>query len=522
VAVIDYLDRGYQISPQALYLVSGERGVTYADARIFTNRLANALLRSGLRAPATGAVLSANDPLAWQCTLALWRAGLIWSPVNPRSTAQQIVAQLDAFDCEILFFQSAFAPLVAAHHSSLPKIKYFICIDGPAPEGLTRSHSLHEWIEGCDDATPAIAPGMDDVCAITPTGGTTGQPKGVMNTHRSFQTMVANWLSVLSYGANEPIVNLAAAPLTHTAGVFSFMATLRGGRVVILPRPDPQLLVETIERERVTELFLPPTVIYALLDLPGIEQRDFSSLRYFLYGAAPMAPDKLRRALAIFGPVMIQGYGQSEAPAAISCLRPEEHFDGDAIASNARLSSCGRAFPFTTVSIRDDGDRPVGAGEVGEICVRGDVVMKGYYKDPQRTTQTIVAGWLRTGDVGFLDAHNFLHITDRKKDIIITGGFNVFSVEVEAMINAHPAVRDCAVIGVPDDKWGEAVKAIVELKPGCALSADELLALCKERLGGVKAPKSIDFTQQLPRSPAGKILKRELREPFWAAHSRRI
>lgn len=522
MAVIDYLDRGCQLSPDAPYLISGEQRFTYAQVRSFTNRIANALLRAGLRAPATGAVLSANDPLAWQCTLALWRAGLIWSPVNPRGTAQEIAAQLDAFDCEVFFFQSVFTPLVTAHHSRLPKVKHFICIDGPAPAGLSSAHSLREWIDGCDEAPPAITPAMDEVCAITPTGGTTGQPKGVMNTHRSFQTMVANWLSVLTYGANEPIVNLAAAPLTHTAGVFSFMATLRGGRVVILPRPEPQLLVETIERQRVTELFLPPTVIYALLDLPGIEQRDFSSLRYFLYGAAPMSPEKLRRALEIFGPVMIQGYGQSEAPAAISCLRPEEHFDGEAVASNERLSSCGRAFPFTTVSIRDDSDRALPVGAVGEIYVRGDVVMKGYYKDPDRTAQTIVAGWLRTGDVGFLDAGNFLHITDRKKDVIITGGFNVFSVEVEALINAHPAVRDCAVIGVPDDKWGEAVKAIVELKPGCMLSADELLAFCKERLGGVKAPKSIDFSEQLPRSPAGKVLKRALREPFWALHSRRV
>jgi len=522
MAVIDYLDRGCEINPQGVYLASDGRGITYSQVRSFTSRLANALVRAGLRAPAIGAVLSANDPLAWQCTLALWRAGLVWSPVNPRNTAEQIVAQLSAFDCEILFLQSAFAPLLATHQSSLSKIKHFICIDGPAPENLPRCVSLLEWMAGCHDTTPALISAMDEVCAITPTGGTTGQPKGVMNTHRSFQTMVANWLSVLSYGADEPIVNLAAAPLTHTAGVFTFMATLRGGRVVILPRPDPQLLVDTIERERITELFLPPTVIYALLDLPGIERRDFSSLRYFLYGAAPMAADKLRRALDVFGPVMVQGYGQSEAPAAISCLRPAEHFDGKAIASNTRLSSCGRAFPFTTVSIRDDSDRALATGEIGEICVRGDVVMKGYYKDPQRTAEAIVAGWLRTGDVGFLDADHLLHITDRKKDIIITGGFNVFSVEVEAAINAHAAVRDCAVIGVPHDKWGEAVKAIVELRPGCTLSPDELLAFCKERLGGVRTPKSIDFIEQLPRSAAGKVLKSALREPFWTAHSRRV
>jgi len=300
------------------------------------------------------------------------------------------------------------------------------------------------------------------------------------------------------------------------------MATLRGGKVVILPKPDPALLLDAIEKHRVTEFFLPPTVIYVLLDLPGIAERDFSSLRYFLYGAAPMSPEKLRRALKTFGPVMIQAFGQTEAAASISCLRPEEHFVNSDIAPEARLSSCGRPFPFLRVTIRDDDNKALPDGQVGEICVAGDNVMKGYYQDAAKTAETVIGGWLHTGDVGYLDAEGFLHITDRKKDMIITGGFNVYSSEVEGVINSLPAVQDCAVVGIPDDKWGEAVKAVVELSPGKQISEEEIIALCKGKLGSVKTPKSVDFIDRLPRSANGKVQKRDLRDKYWQGATRQI
>jgi acyl-CoA synthetase (AMP-forming)/AMP-acid ligase II len=300
------------------------------------------------------------------------------------------------------------------------------------------------------------------------------------------------------------------------------MAAARGGKLVILPRLEPDLLLDTLEQQQISELFLPPTVIYILLDHPRIKGRDFSALRYFLYGAAPMSVDKLKRALGIFGPVMIQGFGQTEAPACISCLEPAEHFDGSQIASDERLSSCGRPFPLVGVSIQNDANTSLPQGEVGEICVQGDMLMKGYYKDAQKTAETIIDGWLHTGDIGFIDAAGYLHITDRKKDMIITGGFNVFSSEVEGAINSHPAVQDCAVVGVPDDKWGEAVKAVVELNPGASVSAEELINLCKDRLGSVKAPKTVEFIDKLPRSSVGKVLKRTVREKYWADKTKQV
>jgi acyl-CoA synthetase (AMP-forming)/AMP-acid ligase II len=288
-------------------------------------------------------------------------------------------------------------------------------------------------------------------------------------------------------------------------------------------KPDPALLLAAIPRYKVTELFLPPTVIYRLLDIPDLGRKvDFSSMKYFMYGAAPMSVEKLKQAIQVIGPVMMGGYGQTEAPASIAYLPPGEHFEGGKIASDERLSSVGRPNPLIRVEIMDDANGILPKGQTGEICVLGDLVMKGYYKAPEKTAEAIVGGWLHTGDIGHLDAEGYLHITDRKKDMIITGGFNVYPSEVEQVIWGHPAVQDCAVIGAPDDKWGEAVKAVVELNSGQHVSAEELIALCKEKLGSVKAPKSVDFVDALPRSPVGKVLKKDLRARYWQGRQRTI
>jgi acyl-CoA synthetase (AMP-forming)/AMP-acid ligase II len=311
--------------------------------------------------------------------------------------------------------------------------------------------------------------------------------------------------------------------MTHTAGLLSIPVTSRGGTVIVLPKPDPALMLGAIARHRVTEIFLPPTVIYRLLDIPDLNMKvDFSSLKYFMYGAAPMSVDKLKQAIDVFGPVMTGGYGQTEAPGAISTLPPSEHFQGGKLASDERLSSVGRPNPLAHVEIMNDENQILARGESGEICVRGDLVMKGYYKDPVKTADTIIDGWLHTGDVGHIDEEGFLHITDRKKDMIISGGFNVYPSQVEQVIWSHPAVQDCAVIGVPDEKWGEAVKAVVELNAGQMVLADELIALCKGKLGSVMAPKTVDFVAQLPRSAAGKVLKKDLRAQYWKDSARKI
>ena len=522
MAIIDFFDRGWRINPKATAYIQDDRYYSFDEVGESSCRIANALLAEGFGREAKGAVWAGNDVTAWSCTLGLWRAGMCWIPVGARNPAAENHFVLDAFDCEVLFFQHEFAPVVAGLHPKLSNVKAWICIDGEAPE-VPGARSLQAWVADHPATRPNVDVDLDDVVVLSATGGTTGSPKGVMNTHRSTQTFCAHFMMSCHYEADERPVNLAAAPITHTAGLLSLPCTARGGTVVVLTKPDPALLLQAIPTHRVTEFFLPPTVIYRLLDIPDLNMKvDFSSLKYFLYGAAPMSVEKLKQAIGTFGPVMMGGYGQTEAPTSISFLTPGEHFVAGKIAPGERLSSVGRPNPLVRVEIMNDASEILPPGATGEICVRGDLVMKGYYKAPEKTAETIVDGWLHTGDIGHLDADGYLHITDRKKDMIITGGFNVYPSEVEQVIWSHPAVQDCAVIGVPDEHWGEAVTAVVELNAGQQVGADELIALCKDRLGSVKAPKSIEFVDSLPRSPVGKVLKKDLRAKYWQNVDRRI
>ena len=518
MAVIDFFDQGWKINPQGIAYVLNDRTYSFSETRDLSCQISQALLATGLPSQTKVAVWSLNSPTAWTCVLGVWRAGMTWVPVNPRSSLEDNGHILEAFDCEVLFFQRGFASLIEEITPKLTKLKHAICLD----EASATTSSLERFIAGHQTTPPDINHGMDDVVMLGATGGTTGLPKGVMNTNRNLATFFAQWSISVTYRPGEPVVNLAAAPMTHTAGNVSVPATARGGTVIILERPDPAALLDAIEQHRVTELFLPPTLIYMLLDHPGIEKRDFSSLRYLMYGAAPMALEKLRQSIDVFGPVMMQGYGQMEAFASIAYLTPEEHFINGEVAPDTRLSSCGRPAPLTNVKICDDANRALAAGQAGEICVKGDIVMKGYYKAPEKTAETIIDGWLHTGDIGHLDAQGYLHLTDRKKDMIISGGFNVYPSEVEQAIWQHPAVQDCAVIGVPDDKWGEAVKGVVELNRGMTVDAEELIAMCRERLGGIKTPKTIDFVEHLPRSANGKVLKKDVRAKYWARAGRAI
>ena len=518
MSVIDFFDQGWSINPTGSAYVMHDRSYSFDEVRALSCRIANALIAAGLPKETKVAVWSLNDPIAWTCVLGVWRAGMAWVPVNPRSSPEDNTHILDAFDCEVLFIQETFFTLVDALKPQLPKLKHLVCLD----ESVGWAQSLEHFVSQQPESPPTVDYRMDDVVMLGATGGTTGMPKGVMNTHRNLQTFFAQYSMAASYRPGEPVVNLAAAPMTHTAGNLSLPTTARGGTVVILARPDPAALLDAIERHRVTELFLPPTVIYMLLSHPNLETRDFSSLRYFLYGAAPMSVDKLRQAIDVFGPVMMEAYGQMEAFASIAYLAPEDHFIDGKLAPESRLTSCGRPLPLTNVAILDDANVPVPAGQPGEICVKGDLVMKGYYKAPEKSAEALIDGWLHTGDIGRIDAEGFLHLTDRKKDMIISGGFNVYPGEVEQVIWSHPAVQDCAVIGVPDEKWGEAVKAVVELTAGLTVTAEDLIRLCHGRLGGVKTPKSVDFVEQLPRSANGKVLKKDVRAIYWQDANRQI
>ena len=502
--LIDYLDKGASLGPEAPCLTTAGRTLSYFDVQRQSWRIARALDRSGIRAGDKVAILSANDPVAFSCVFGIARAGAVWCPVNPRNEAAENRDLLDLFDCRCLIFQAAFTPLVTKILPDLPKLGTFVCLDGEPPGAVP----FDLWVAP-EAAEPWQAEPADDVIMLVGTGGTTGRPKGVMLTGHNIETMSA--LTLMSYPFGPRPRYLALAPLTHAAGVLCFPVMTLGGQIVIMPKPDLTEFLALIRQHQITHTFLPPTLIYMLLDHPGLASADLTSLRCLWYGAAPMSVSRLEQALTRIGPVMGQLFGQSEAPMMISTLAPADHFHPDGSLARERLSSAGRPTPLTNVAIMDDAGHLLGPGERGEIVIRGSLVMAGYYKNPQASAEAARHGWHHTGDIGYLDEDSYLFIVDRAKDMIITGGFNVYSAEVEQVLLAHPAVQDCAVIGLPDEKWGERVTAVLQLRPGHAVASDDVRAFVKDRLGSVKAPKQVEVWPDLPRSKVGKILKPEIR-----------
>jgi fatty-acyl-CoA synthase len=507
----DYLDKGASLGPEAPCLTTAGHTLSYGDVQQLSSQIAGALERSGIGPGDKVAILSANDPVAFSCVFGISRAGAVWCPVNPRNEAAENRDLLDFFDCRCLIFQAAFGPLVAKILPELPKLTTLVCLDGEFP-GATR---FGDWIGSGQVGQAGLAgPPDDDLVMLVGTGGTTGRPKGVMLTGGNIETMSA--LTLMSYPFQPRPRYLALAPLTHAAGVLCFPVLTLGGEIVIMPKPDLADFLALVERHRITHTFLPPTLIYMLLDHAALDTTDTASLQCLWYGAAPMSASRLEEALARLGPVMGQLFGQSEAPMMISTLAPAEHFRADGSLATERLSCAGRPTPLTTVAIMDDDGHLLGPGQRGEIVIRGSLIMAGYYKNPDASAEASRYGWHHTGDIGYLDEENFLYIVDRAKDMIITGGFNVYSAEVEQALLAHPAVQDCAVIGLPDEKWGERVTAVVQLRAGQSVSEPEVQTFVKERLGSVKSPKQVEIWPDLPRSKVGKVLKTEVKAQLTA------
>ena len=504
-----YLDKGASLGPDAPCLTTGERSLSYGEVQAFTRRVARALVRSGVRPGDSVAILSGNDPAAFACVFGISRAGAVWCPVNPRNEAEENRELLELFDCTTLLYAAAFAPLVSKIRDRVPSLRTLVCLDSLTSE----DPSLEEWL-GTEPAAFDDVDPPDDVVMLVGTGGTTGRPKGVRLTGRNLETMSA--LTLMSYPFSGRPVYLALAPLTHAAGVLCFPVLALGGSVVVMAAPDLAAFVRLIPYHRVTHTFLPPTLIYMLLERPELDATDLSSLQCLWYGAAPISADRLAEAITRIGPVLGQLFGQSEAPMMISTLAPAEHLRADGSLARERFASAGRPTPLVTVAIMSSSGALLPVGERGEVVVRSSLVMAGYHKDPEATAEASRFGWHHTGDIGYLDDEGFLYLVDRAKDMIITGGFNVYSAEVERAVMAHDAVQDCAVIGLPDEKWGERVVAVVQLKPGASATGPELQAFAKERIGSVKAPKQVEIWADLPRSKIGKVVKPEIRASMLA------
>ncbi|KQP13737.1 AMP-binding protein [Pseudorhodoferax sp. Leaf267] len=507
--LVDYLDKGAQLGADAPCFTMNGQDWSYAQVQRLSHKVGRGLQRAGVAPGEKVAVLSSNDATAFGCVFGISRAAAVWCPINPRNETSENLWVLQNFDCVALLFHSNYAPMVQAMRAELPGLKALVCID----KRLDFAPSLADWLEGTSDAPLHVAP-AGDLVMLPGTGGTTGQPKGVMLSGRNLEAMTA--LTLMGYPFDGRPTYLALAPLTHAAGVLCLPIMALGGRVVILPKPDLDAFLRAVAQYRVTHTFLPPTLIYMLLQHPALDSTPRDSLQCFWYGAAPMSAARLEEALQRIGPVMAQLFGQTEAPMMVSMMAPRDHFHADGSVARERLSSAGKPGPLVQVGIMDGEGRLLANGEVGEIVVRGSLVMMGYYKNPDATAEVGQHGWHHTGDIGRLSPDGYLYIVDRAKDMIISGGFNVYSAEVEQALLQHPAIQDSAVIGLPDDKWGERVVAVLQLAPGQSLSPEDAQAFVKARLGSVKAPKQVEVWPDLPRSKVGKVLKKEVRATLLA------
>ncbi len=428
--------------------------------------------------------------------LAVMAAGKIWVPLNPREVKAELDAKIAATGPSIVI---ADADCLDKFTTREPRIVIGAGAEANLPDTLAGLAAAHR---GRRPARPALGP--EDTQAIKFTGGTTNRPKGVKQPYRSWLCGAECMVRALGLDASDRV--LLSAPMTHGTSCYVTPTLSVGGRLVIAEaRPRPADVVRAFVEKGVTTVFLPPTMIYMMMAEPGAADRLYPNLKRLIYGAAPMPPGKVREAERVFGPVLATNYGQTEAPQVITYMAPADFRD------DRNLGSVGKPTPLVRLAIMDKDGHVLPPGAEGEIVVGGDLVMSGYLDAPEQTAETIVDGWLHTGDGGLIDDRGFVFLKDRIKDMIITGGFNVYPADVEAALVRHPAVHECAVFGLADDKWGEAVTAAVQLRPGQAATEEEIIAFAKAELGSVKAPKRVLFYDDLPRSPVGKVMRRAVR-----------
>ncbi|GAA1864531.1 long-chain fatty acid--CoA ligase [Pseudonocardia ailaonensis] len=467
-------------------LVDGERVVSFAEFDELTDRLGHALLAGGLEPGDRVAVLLPNGIDGVVVYYALAKSGLVRVPLNARETAHELAFKLS--DSQARGFVGA--------------------ADPPGPvEIVVDAGLLPDLIAGAPDGPCDVRRDPDAPLRLAYTGGTTGRPKAVVLTTRSELAEVDNFLVDLLPNLRPDSVMLHAAPITHGSGAFFLPHLVKGAANVIVGRFSPGAFLEAAQKHRATTTFMVPTMIGMLLEDPAVASADLA-LERLCYGGAPIATTVLQRGIDVLGPVFTQLYGQAEAPLAITCLQPWEH-------TPERLTSAGKPYTFVEVDIRSEG-RSVGVDEVGEVLTRGPHTMQRYWRRPEATAETKEPdGWLHTGDIGRWDAEGYLHLLDRRHDVIISGGFNVYPREVEDALLAHPAVVEAAVVGLPDEKWGERVTAAVVLRSSA--DPEEIRGFCAERLAGFKRPKVVEIWAGLPTSPVGKSLRREVRDRMLAA-----
>jgi len=493
--------------------VLGDQRVSYGQAADTISRIVRLLAARGVGPGRAVAALSPNMPEAWLVQAAAWLLGTTYTGLHPLGSLGDHAYVCEDAGIAVLVVHPKFAETGAALAERCPGIGRLLTL-GPAEVGEDLLALVESVPAGRLERGPA---GEEDTAWLQYTGGTTGTPKGVMVPHRA---LVAQTYSLTcSWGLPETPRFLLTSPITH-AGSLPILPTLcRGGTVVLQQSFDPEAWLDTVMGERINYAFVVPTMLYAMLDQASPRRHDLSSLETILYGAAPMAPARIGEALAELGPVLMQGYGQTECLGMCTSLRKDEH---DPERRAGLLASCGRAVAGARVEVLGEAGAVLGPGQVGEVCVRSPVVMTGYRNRPEETAGALADGWLHTGDLAVRDEEGFFYLVDRKKDVIVSGAFNVYPREIEDVISRCAGVSAVAVIGVPDARWGEAVTAFVAARPGQHVDQDEIRKTVRERKGAHQTPKTIHVVDELPKTAAGKIDKKALRRPYWGEGTRQI
>ena len=489
------------------------RETTYAGFDRHTSQVANGLIALGQKPGARIGYMGMNSDRYFEALLGGCKANTVLVGVNWRLAGPEVVYVLNDAGCEVMFVGAEFVPLVEAIRKDCPKLKHVISVDG----GHATWPAYADWRDRQSDRDPNLPIRADDDAIQLYTSGTTGNPKGVQLTNGNYMAFFkasqdAEWADFAVGDAN-----LVAMPNFHVAGANMGLTTLAQGSFgVIIKTVTPDALFDMIEKFRIANMFLVPAVILMVVQHPRIKTTDISCVKRMFYGASPITEELLKNAQAIFRDCgFFQLYGLTETVGGGTALQPQDH-------KGALLRSCGKAYPGLGIKVVSEDGAEVKQGDVGEIVMSGPIVMKGYWNKPEATEKSVKDGWFYTGDAGYFDKDGYLFIHDRVKDMIVSGGENIYPAEVENAVFGHAAIADVAVIGVPDEKWGEAVKAIIVLKPGMSVTAEEIIAYTRTRIASYKLPKSVDFIEVLPRNPSGKVLRRELREPYWAGRARRV
>jgi acyl-CoA synthetase (AMP-forming)/AMP-acid ligase II len=498
-------------NPDALALIEGERQLTWRDFIQQRNRLASGLARLGLSRGDHVIVYSHNSLEAVLAPAAVRALGAIPVPMNHRLVAEEVTYILDHSDARAVFVGDTFLDRVDTVRSDATKVRIWILMGS---ERRPWAASLDEVLAGGDMTPTASDPAQGVGGSMIYTGGTTGRPKGAL---RQSTDLAATRRFMEAFGLAEPHVHLVAGPLYHSApGGFAQFTHMFGGTVVVMRKFDPEEALHAIARHRCTSTFMAPTLVKRIVDLPAdVRSRyDVSSMRVLVVAGAPCPSRVKEQALAYFGPVLWEFYGSTEL-GINTILRPEEML--------RKPGSCGRAAPGIDIMLLDDDGKPVAPGTPGELYVRRAAGMfDGYYKDVTATAQSQRGDWATVGDVAWMDAEGFVYICDRKRDMIISGGVNIYPAEIEDVLHRHPAIEDAAVFGVPDPDWGERVHAAVQPRPEVTLTADEVLAFARQHMADYKVPREVSFHAEFPRDTAGKLLKRTLRDPYWADRRSRV